>query len=740
MKLLTDEFMNEFPNEPEHMNDLGKFVFYRTYSRWLEEKGRRETFKEAIRRAVEYNVGLSVKQTKKNGFEVPYEDIQNEAKMLFRNVFNLNQFLSGRTHWVGGADTKVAEKYPLSNFNCAFQEVNDWDDISELFYLLLIGTGVGVSCSKEMANNLTPVRRNYTLSHSEYKPVSPSERLQENKLVIMDNGYAKLYIGDSKESWTDAIKKFFELITLDEYKDIHNIKLSYNSIRPRGERLKTFGGTASGHETIKEMFEGIDKVFKDEMDRTIEPMIPEMYKDEANHGAEMETGKYHVRPIHILDICCLIGNNVVAGGVRRTAIIFLCDEDDYEVILAKYGVGGIWDDKAHEELGVKLYAEDILPDWWHDESKLESKKELTHRYMSNNSIMFESKPSDSFLSIVFDLIKTNGEPGFVNKEEMRRRRPNAKGVNPCVEIILDDEQVCNLTTINIFSFIEEYEGKYKLNIPHLLSAQTLSVRAGMRMTLLDMELKGWDEKHKRDRLVGTSITGWKDMVDKVELDVDEQNGLLNMLKEVSFNESLRYANTLRIPNPLLITTVKPEGTLSQVAGGVSSGLHVSHAPYFIRRIRINANDPLAKLAIELGWNVNPEVGSTWEDARTLVVDFPIKTPAKTTRNNQTLEEQFDTYFQFQKYYTQHNSSNTITVRDDEWETAQRIIMDKWDEFMGVSFIPYDGGTYELMPYEEITKEEYEKMKSDFATFNIEDLYEIETSAGVFEVEDVDCNT
>ena len=526
-------------------------------------------------------------------------------------------------------------------------------------------------------------------------------------------------------TWVEALRIFFTLITREKYDDIHNIKISYNSIRPRGERLKTFGGSASGYETIKEMFDGIDRVFKDAMDKTIEPM----------EEVDGFLPKYHVRPIHVLDICTLLGNNVVSGGVRRTAIIFLCDENDYESMLAKYGVGGIWDKEAHSKLGEKLYAIDILPDWWNDEELLESKTGLTHRYMSNNSIMFKNIPSEDLLSVVFDLIKTNGEPGFVNQEEMLRRRPNGKGVNPCAEIILDSKQTCNLTTINVFAFVKEQDGEFSLDIPAMLNAQTLSVRAGMRMTLVDLELDEWDEKHKRDRLVGTSLTGWRDMVDKVGLSIEEQNGVLNMLKEISFNESLRYANALRIPNPLLVTTVKPEGTLSQVAGGVSSGLHVSHSPYFIRRVRINANDPLARLAIDLGWNVTPEVGTTWDDAKILVIDFPMKTPAKQTRGNQSLKEQFDTYFQFQEYYTQHNSSNTITVRDHEWEEAQQIILDGWDSFVGVSFLPYDGGTYDLMPYEEISKEEYEIMVDNFKSFNIEDLYEIETSAGVFEVED-----
>lgn len=198
-KLLTEEFLSGYGDAPEHMTELGQFVFYRTYSRWIERLKRRETFKEAIARAVEYNVGISIKQFEKNNFNVPIDNIRKESEILFDNIFNLKQFLSGRTHWVGGADTGIADKFPMSNFNCAFEEINKWEDISELFYLLLIGTGVGVACTKEMAENLPPIRRDYTLTHSEYKPVSKEERLEDTKISLMDNGYVKIYVGDSKE-------------------------------------------------------------------------------------------------------------------------------------------------------------------------------------------------------------------------------------------------------------------------------------------------------------------------------------------------------------------------------------------------------------------------------------------------------------------------------------------------------------------------------------------------------------
>lgn len=745
MQLLTKEFLDNYPDAPEHMNQLAQFVFYRTYSRWLPDEGRRETFKEAIRRAVEYNVGISIQQFKDNNIPAPMEQIVSEAEVLFDNIFNTRQFLSGRTHWVGGSDTNVGSKFPLSNFNCAFEEINEWGDISELFYLLLVGTGVGIACTAEMAKNLPPIRRDYTLTHSEFRPMDKGERLENTEINIMSNGYAKIYVGDSKEGWVKALELFLQLITDSEYEDINNIKISYNSIRPRGERLKTFGGTASGYEPLRDMFQGIDDVFKDKLDTSIEPM-EEIF---VRYGGEdISTNQFHVRPIHILDIANLIGNNVVVGGVRRTAELFMCDADDWEVILAKYGINPIrsWDE--HVAISKRLYAMDVLPDWFMDEEKMKERRKLGHRFMSNNSISFKEKPPKEMVDLVFAIMQETGEPGFVNLEAAQKRRPNAKGFNPCVEIILDDKSVCNLTTINMMGFIVDSEVGWVIDYPALMEAQALSVRAGMRMTCIDLELEGWNKVHKRDRLVGTSLTGWKDAMDAMGYDEDREIQLLQLLSETAHNEAVRYAYILRIPTPLLVTTVKPEGTLSQVAGGVSSGLHVSHAPYFIRRVRINANDPLATTAINLGWEVLPEVGTegeTYEDqmtnARTLVVEFPQKSPSTKTRDDQTLQEQFDTYFNFQKHYTAHNSSNTITVRDDEWQEASNIVYKNWDDFIGVAFIPFDGGSYKLAPYEEITKEEYENRISRMAPFSIDRLHEVEKFETEKDVENMQsCDT
>ena len=297
-QLLTEKFLSSYDDKPQHMNELGSFVFYRTYSRWLPNEGRRETWKEAVARAVEYNVGIEYLEEAKKSLKPDIDTLRKEAEQLFDNIFNLEQFLSGRTHWVGGADTGVADKFPLANFNCSFLNIESWEDANDLFYLLLVGTGVGFKTTKESAKGLPVIRNNVTLKHSEYNPLPKEERLENTELVELDNGYVKMYVGDSKEGWVQALSCYFDIHTKDEYKDVHTLKISYNSIRPAGERLVTFGGSASGHEPLKDMFENIKDVFQGKF----APV------EEAGDG------HVYIRPIHVLDVGNLIGNNVVVGG------------------------------------------------------------------------------------------------------------------------------------------------------------------------------------------------------------------------------------------------------------------------------------------------------------------------------------------------------------------------------------------------------------------------------------------
>lgn len=351
--------------------------------------------------------------------------------------------------------------------------------------------------------------------------------------------------------------------------------------------------------------------------------------------------------------------------------------------------------------------------------------------------------------------------GFVNLEEASRRvleslgfeNPTKKqikdkaydlGLNPCVEIILHSKNVCNLTTINVVSFVNE-DGT--LDKEGIIKAQKLSTRIGLRMTLATLELPEWDKVQSRDRLLGVSMTGWKDAMGLLGYNQEQEDELKELLSQTAIEEADSYAKKLRVNAPMFVTAVKPEGTLSQVAGGVSSGLHWAHSPYFKRRVRINATDPLAKVAEDLGWPIHAEVGTNnfmdeenlgkqeqLDASRTWVITFPVKSGSKVTKDDITIDDQFDNYFSFQSLYTDMNTSNTITVKPDEWTQAQKRVWDGWDNFVGVSFLSHDGGTYTLAPYEAIEKDEFETLESEMKPFDAKLLLKYEESETELDME------
>lgn len=658
MSLLREEFLKSYPDFPPHMENLAKLVYYRTYSRWLPEEGRRETWKETCARAVEYNCSLAPTSA-------------YEAQRLFDNMFNLKQFISGRSLWIGGSE--ASKKTKLANFNCSFVVIDSIKSLCDLFYLLMVGTGVGVRISPSDVNELPRFRQNVILHH-QYNKHSTKQKGRENTYVETDGDMCIIHIGDSKEGWVDALKAY--LLCLVEPETPSHIMLDYTEIRVKGATLSKFGGTASGYESIMDMFTKIHEVIQ-----------------RGKYSSLPVNGK--LRPIHCLDICNLIGQNVVVGGVRRTAEIAIIDPHDEECVHAK---------------------DNIQPG-------------MEHRYMSNNSIYQEEKPSREKIHELFNSIRNSGEPGIINVAEAKRRRSDFAGLNPCAEILLPPNAVCNLTTVNMVSFADE---QGNVDWDSLEEAFILSARAGYRMTCVDLELEGWNVAHHRDRLTGCSMTGWQDFIAKMSnntfVRAGGKAGILKWLRNVVHEAGEDIASELKTPVPLLMTALKPEGSLSLVANGVSPGVHWQHSPYFIRRIRVNAHDPLALTAKELGWQIHPEVGQDMETATTLVIDFPVHSPSEVTKADIPAVEQLKEYILFQKFYTDMNTSNTITVKPDEWEEVEDFVYNHWDDMLGVTFLELNSTYYPLMPYEECTKEEYEELKSKMKPFDPDLLNAMELSS------------
>ncbi len=672
--LLTREFLSPYKHRPNPMEQLGSFVYTRTYSRYLPKVGRREFWWETVRRAVEYNCSLAPTS-------------REEAEKLYDNIYNMRQFLSGRTLWVG--NTPVADAYPMANYNCAFEVIDDYHAYHDLFYLLMVGSGVGVRVLEEDARKLPKIRTDVKILHKAYDGKPRDERLEFTDLAFSDDSVT-ISVGDSKEGWAQALEHYFEILTNNEYAKIKEIVVIYDSIRPRGERLKNFGGTASGYESMMTMLDKIHKVIR-------------------AAGARDGAKRTKLKPIDLLDIANIIGENVVSGGVRRTSEIGLIDAEDKACIEAKS----------------QLYRQ-VNGRW-------EIDKSIAHRQMSNNSIYYRKKPTREMLHLHIQQMRYSGEPGWINEEAGKKRRPNFNGCNPCGEILLDSHGLCNLTTLNVMGFVKDG----KLDEKGLLEAQRLSARAGYRMTCRELEIHRWNVVQERDRLLGCSLTGWQDMVNATSMSREDQVDLLEKLRRAAHEAADKIAARLGEKKPLLVTTVKPEGTLSLLPS-VSSGVHYSHAPYYIRRVRISASDPLCKVCEDLEYPVFPEVGQDPENPVTKVVEFPVKAPAGIVKADVTAIQQLENYLMFMKHYVDHNCSITVHVRDNEWEEVEDWVWDHWDDIVALSFLSYDDSFYELLPYEEISQEEYEKRKAAMRPFNPSILTKYEYEETDLDIGDSEC--
>lgn len=614
-------------------NPLAEFVYYRTYARWIEEEGRRETWIETIDRYMNFmreNLGNKLNETE---YDEIREAILNQESMP---SMRLLQFAGG-----------AARRTNVCAYNCSFIAPKSFQDFAEIIYISMCGTGVGWSVESENIQSLPQIQK------------------QTGKMLPV------YVIPDSKEGWSDALA--FGMKTWFSGNDVI---FDYSLIRPAGSRLKTMGGKSSGPAPLQSL-----------LSFTREKILRRQGRRLTNLDAH--------------DIICKIGECVVAGGVRRSAMISLSDLDDEAIRDSKKG---------------QFYVSE------------------GQRMLANNSAVYTTKPTTiEFLDEWMALAKSgSGERGIFNRgglvNTLPKRRLNqwkdanypSWGTNPCGEIILQSKQFCNLSEVVARAEDTEETLLKKIRIATILGTYQSS------LTHFPYLSKKWKKNCEQERLLGVSITGQWDC----KILNDEK--ILEKMKEASIEINKKYAKRFGISASTCITCVKPSGTVSQTVDS-SSGMHPRYAPYYIRRIRISATDSLFKMLKDQGVPYFPEVGQTMEDATTFVLEFPIKSPnGAVCREDVDAIAQLERWKLVKKHYTEHNPSVTISVKEKEWLSVANWVYENWDLVGGLSFLPYSNHVYQLAPYEAITKEKYEEMKkrlgdldfSKIVTYEIEDETEV----------------
>lgn len=508
-----------------------------------------------------------------------------------------------------------------AGYNCSYLPVDDPKSFDEAMYILLCGTGVGFSVERQYVSKL---------------PEIPQLFDSETTIVVKD----------SKEGWAKAFRQLLALLWAGEIP-----QWDIGLVRPAGARLKTFGGRASGPAPLVELFNFAITTFK------------------AAQGRKLSSIECH-------DLMCFIGQIVVVGGVRRSAMISLSNLSDDRMRHAKSG------------------------QWW---------ETAPWRALANNSVGYTEKPDmETFMREWTALVASkSGERGVFNRQacidlavKHGRRDPNYEfGCNPCSEISLRPYQFCNLTEVVVRSTdtIDDLERKVRL--------ATILGTVQSTYTKFPYLRKVWQKNTEEERLLGVSLTGVMDN----PLMTPDNKGLektLEHLRSVAVNTNAEFAGMLNIPVSAAITCVKPSGTVSQLVDS-ASGIHARHSAYYIRTVRGDNKDPLTQFMKDKGIPNEPCVmkGDT-----TTVFSFPVKSPENAvTRNDMTAIEQLELWLTYQRHWCEHKPSVTISVRDAEWMEVGAFVYKHFDEMSGVSFLPHTDHTYQQAPYQDCTKEEYEEL-------------------------------
>jgi len=680
LNYLSNEFLKPYVKRANPFKtQIAKVVFYRTYSRFIASLNRRENWLEMNARIVEYIMELD-----------PNGSIE-KAEELFDYMFDFKVFSSGRIRYTGG--TESIKRNFQSAFSCSYVAIDTVDYFSEVLYLLTIGSGVGYSLYKEDVAKIEALRQNIKLINKNYKPVDKHKRQELTTTNFNNNNILEIVVGDSKTGWAQAVQIYFDILKNRNISSSDNIVktilLNYDNVRPKGEPLKTFGGYASGHIPFMNAMTKIHDVILN------------------SEGTKLSRNRVKLESIDITDIMGNIALAIVSGGVRRSSLIGLIDSDDFKVKHAK--------DKISTLINGK---------WITD-------KNLIHRRMSNNTIMYREKPSRKELHDHIDIMKISGEPGFANLQELQRRKPDAKGMNPCSEILLKTRQHCNLTQLNMVAFVNE-DGS--ININEIYKALYWATYIAFVISMQELDLYAWDDVARDDRIIGISMTGWQDFNNLAKLTIEQKIDLLKGMREIAHKANETFAAMYNTTKAELVTSMQPAGTVSILPDSVSSGFHFSHSPYYIRRVRINAEDPISQTLVDSGFTWDPEVGQTIEDHNTKVFSFPVKAPEGRTKYDVSAIEQLEEYKLLMENFVDHNVSSTIHVRPNEWDDVEQWLWDNWDCMVGISFLSLDDSFYELLPYEAINKDKYNKLLLESPSFNPDFLSKYEDGSD-FEIDD-----
>lgn len=630
------------------MTSYQEYIAKSRYSRFVDSEGRRENWDETVSRYVSF-----MENHLKN--KVGYTFDSRLKEEVFQAINNLEVMPSMRAIMTAG---DALDRQNIAGYNCSYLPIDDVKAFDEAMYILLCGTGVGFSVEQKYVNKL---------------PEVPDQLFDSNTVVV---------VKDSKEGWAKSLRQIIALLYAGEIP-----KWDVSGVRPAGARLKTFGGRASGPEPLVSLFKYVVSKFKGACGRRL-------------------------TSIEAHDILCKIGEVVVVGGVRRSAMISLSDLTD--------------DRMAHAKAG----------NWWEGNGQ---------RALANNSAVYETTPSvGQFMREWSNIYESHsGERGIFNRDASEkqaakngRRELNQEwGTNPCSEIILRPYQFCNLSSVIVRSHDDMDSLKRKVRIATILGTFQST------MTNFPYLRKVWEKNTAEERLLGVSMTGILDNTLLNNPDDPELPKRLEELRDYAVSVNAELADILGIPRSAAITCVKPEGTVSQLTG-TASGIHPQHSRYYVRRVRSDNKDPLTQFMKDKGFPSEPDF---MKPDSTTVFSFPVSVAdGAVLREDLNALSHLKLWLLFQRHWCEHKPSVTISVTETEWPEVGAWVWNHFDEVTGVSFLPMDGGTYRQAPYEAVTKEEHDALAAvmpkdiDWNTFvevtdNVEGVQTLSCTAGACEL-------